>query len=62
MGVRHGEASHAATEQAQRATRSVAARTANGAEAVIDDAAETARVAAGKAAGTARAAGDAATT
>ena len=37
-------------------------RTANGTEAVVDNAAETARVAADEAARTARAAGDAATT
>jgi hypothetical protein len=51
-------ASAAVTEQAQRATRSVAAHTANAAETVVDDAAETARVASETAAETARAAGD----
>lgn len=51
----------AVTEQAQRATQSIAAHTANGADAVVDNAAETARMAAVKAAATARAANDAAT-
>lgn len=36
-------AAQAVTEQAQRATQSVAARTANGTGAVVDNAAETAR-------------------
>ncbi len=39
------KASEAVTEQAQRATQSVVARTANGTEAVVDNAAETARAA-----------------
>jgi hypothetical protein len=49
----------AVTEQAQRANRLVAAHTANGTEAVVDNAAETARVAGEKVASTARAAGNA---
>jgi hypothetical protein len=51
------EATEAVAEQAQRATQSVAARVANGAEAVVDSAADTTRVAGEKA--TADAAGDA---
>jgi hypothetical protein len=50
------KASEAVTEQAQRATQSVAAHTANGTEAVVDSATETAKVAGEKAASTARAA------
>jgi hypothetical protein len=50
------KASSAVTEQAQRATQSVAAHTANGTEAVVDSATDTARVAGEKAAATARAA------
>ena len=38
-------ATEAVTEQAQRATQSVTGHTANGSEAVVDNAAETARVA-----------------
>jgi hypothetical protein len=54
------KASEAVTEQAQRATQSVAAHTANGAEAVVDNATETVTVAGEKAAATARAARNAA--
>jgi hypothetical protein len=50
------KASEAVTEQAQRATQSVAAHTANGTEAVVDSATETAKVAGEKTAATARAA------
>jgi hypothetical protein len=50
------KASEAVTEQAQRATQSVAAHTANGTEAVVNTATETAKVAGEKAASTARAA------
>ncbi len=50
------KASEAVTEQAQRATQSVAAHTANGAESVVDNVTETAKVAGEKAAATARAA------
>src|SRR5689334_1006678 len=39
------KASEAVTEQAQRATKSAAAHTANGVESVVDKAADTARVA-----------------
>ena len=51
------KATEAVAEQAQRATQSVAAHVANGAEAVVDTAADTTRVAGEKAA--ADAAGDA---
>ena len=51
------KASTAVTEQAQRATESAAAHTANGTETVVGDAAETARLATEKAAAEARAAG-----
>ena len=54
------KASEAVTEQTQRATQSVAAHTANGAEAVVDNATETVTVAGEKAAATARAARNAA--
>ena len=50
------KASEAVTEQAQRATHSVAARAADGTEAVVDNVTETAKVAGEKAASTARAA------
>ena len=50
------KASEAVTEQAQRATQSVAAHAKNGAEAVVNSATETARVAGVKAASAARAA------
>jgi hypothetical protein len=50
------KASEAVTEQAQRATQSVAAHTANGTETVVNSATETAKVAGEKAASTARAA------
>ena len=40
-----GKALGAVTEQAERATQSVAAHTANGAEAVVDNTAEAARAA-----------------
>ena len=43
------KATEAVTEQAQRATQSVAAHVANGAEAVVDTAADTTRVAGEKA-------------
>lgn len=54
------KASGAVTDQAQRATQSVAAHTANGAEAVVDNATETVTLAGEKAASTARAARNAA--
>ena len=54
------KASEAVTDQAQRATQSVAAHTANGTEAVVDNATETVTVAGEKAAETARAARNAA--
>jgi hypothetical protein len=50
------KASEAVAEQAQRATQSVAAHTANGTEPVVDSATETAPVAGEKVASTARAA------
>lgn len=50
------KASEAVTEQAQRATQSVAAHPQNGTEAVVNSATETAKVAGEKAASTARAA------
>jgi hypothetical protein len=50
------KASEAVTEQAQRATQSVAAHTANGTEAVVNNVTETAKAAGEKAAATARAA------
>src|SRR5690349_9006181 len=50
------KAGEAVSEQAQRATQSVAAHAANGAEAVVNNVTETARVAGEKAAATARAA------
>jgi hypothetical protein len=43
------KATEAVTEQAQRATQSIAANVANGAEAVVDSAADTTRVAGEKA-------------
>jgi hypothetical protein len=54
------KASEVVTEQAQRATQSVAAHTVNGTEAVVDNATETVKVAGEKAASTARAARNAA--
>lgn len=48
-------------EQTERATRSVAAHAATGTDTVVENAAETARVTAQKAAATARAANDATT-
>jgi len=50
------KATEAVSDQAQRATQSVTAHTANGAEAVVDNATETVKVAGEKAASTARAA------
>jgi hypothetical protein len=50
------KATEAVSEQAQRATQSVAAHTANGAEKVVDNATETVKVATEKTASTARAA------
>jgi hypothetical protein len=50
------KASEAVTEQAQRASQSVAAHTANGTEAVVNSATETAKAATEKVASTARAA------
>ena len=54
-----GKALGAVTEQAQRATESVAAHTANGAEAVVDNTAETVRAAGDNAAATTLAVRDA---
>ena len=50
------KASSAVTEQAQRATQSVAAHTANGTESVVDSTADAARATGEKAASTVRAA------
>jgi len=52
------KATEAVSEQVQRATQSVTARTANGAEAVADNAAETARVGGAQAGSNLRAAGN----
>ena len=54
-----GKALGAVTEQAQRATESVAAHTANGADAVVDNTAETVRAAGDNAAATTLAVRDA---